>query len=60
MARETLEASSGFRLRKLGGDTLKLRMNDKFGGNNVSERPTGFSTAQGKEAVLFILKRGAK
>jgi RNA polymerase sigma factor (sigma-70 family) len=45
---------------ELKGDTLKLRMNDKFGGNSVSERPTDFSTSEGKEAVLFILKRGMK
>jgi uncharacterized protein (TIGR03067 family) len=45
---------------QLDGDMLKLRMNDKFGGNSVNERPTDFSTAQGKEAVLFILKRGTK
>jgi RNA polymerase sigma factor (sigma-70 family) len=41
---------------KLEGDTLKLRMNDKFGGNSENERPTDFSTDKGKEAVLFILK----
>jgi RNA polymerase sigma factor (sigma-70 family) len=45
---------------QLDGDTLKLRMNDKFGGNSWDERPTDFSTTQGKEAVLFILKRGTK
>jgi RNA polymerase sigma factor (sigma-70 family) len=45
---------------RLDGDTLKLRMNDKFGGNNEDERPTDFSTAKGKEAVLFILKRAKK
>jgi uncharacterized protein (TIGR03067 family) len=45
---------------QLDGDTLKLRMNDKFGGNSVNERPTDFSTAQGKEAVLFILKLSKK
>jgi len=45
---------------QLDGDMLKLRMNDKFGGNSVDERPTDFSTAKGKEAVLFILKRGTK
>jgi uncharacterized protein (TIGR03067 family) len=45
---------------QLDGDMLKLRMNDKFGGNSVDERPTDFSTAKGKEAVLFILKRGEK
>src|SRR5262249_29208425 len=45
---------------KLDGDTLKLRMNDKFGGNSVNERPTEFSTAQGKEAILFILKRAPR
>jgi uncharacterized protein (TIGR03067 family) len=43
---------------QLDGDVLKLRMNDKFGGNSASERPQEFSTAQGKEAALFILKRG--
>jgi uncharacterized protein (TIGR03067 family) len=43
---------------ELDGDRLKIRMNDKFGGNSVDERPTDFSTATGKEAVLFILKRG--
>jgi RNA polymerase sigma factor (sigma-70 family) len=42
---------------RLDGDTLRLRMNDKFGGNSANERPTNFSTAEGKEAVLFILKR---
>jgi RNA polymerase sigma-70 factor (ECF subfamily) len=42
---------------QLDGDTFKLRMNDKFGGNSVDERPTDFSTVNGKEAVLFILKR---
>jgi RNA polymerase sigma factor (sigma-70 family) len=42
---------------QLDGDRLKVRMNDKFGGNSVDERPTDFSTAKGKEAVLFILKR---
>jgi uncharacterized protein (TIGR03067 family) len=45
---------------QLDGDRLKLRMNDKFGGNSENERPTEFSTAQGKEAVLFTLKRGTK
>jgi uncharacterized protein (TIGR03067 family) len=45
---------------QLDGDRLKLRMNDKFGGNSVDERPTDFSTAKGKEAVLFILKRAKK
>ena len=45
---------------QLDGDRLKLRMNDKFGGNSESERPTDFSTAEGKEAVLFVLKRGKK
>jgi uncharacterized protein (TIGR03067 family) len=45
---------------ELKGDMLKLRMNDKFGGNNVNERPTDFSTANGKEAVLFLLKRGTE
>jgi RNA polymerase sigma factor (sigma-70 family) len=45
---------------ELVGDKLKLRMNDKFGGNGADERPTDFSTAQGKEAVLFILKRAEK
>jgi RNA polymerase sigma factor (sigma-70 family) len=45
---------------ELSGDRLKLRMNDKFGGNSVNERPTDFSTANGKEAVLFILKRQNK
>jgi RNA polymerase sigma factor (sigma-70 family) len=45
---------------QLDGDMLKLRMNDKFGGNSLNERPTDFSTANGKEAVLFILKRGTK
>ena len=45
---------------QLDGDMLKLRMNDKFGGNSVDERPTDFSTAKGKEAVLFVLKRGTK
>jgi RNA polymerase sigma factor (sigma-70 family) len=45
---------------KLDGGTLKLRMNDKFGGNSENERPTEFSTDKGKEAVLFILKRGTK
>jgi RNA polymerase sigma factor (sigma-70 family) len=45
---------------ELAGDRLKLRMNDKFGGNSVDERPTEFSTTNGKEAVLFILKRGTK
>jgi RNA polymerase sigma factor (sigma-70 family) len=45
---------------KLDGDTLKLRMNDKFGGNSEDERPTDFSTENGKEAVLFILKRETK
>jgi RNA polymerase sigma factor (sigma-70 family) len=45
---------------ELDGDRLKLRMNDKFGGNSVDERPTEFSTDKGKEAVLFILKRGKK
>jgi RNA polymerase sigma factor (sigma-70 family) len=42
---------------RLDGDTLRLRMNDKFGGNSVNERPASFSTTEGKEAVLFILKR---
>jgi uncharacterized protein (TIGR03067 family) len=45
---------------ELDGDRLKLRMNDIFGGNSVDERPTAFSTTTGKEAVLFILKRGTK
>jgi RNA polymerase sigma factor (sigma-70 family) len=45
---------------QLDGNTFKLRMNDKFGGNSVNERPDEFSTAEGKEAVLFILKRGEK
>jgi uncharacterized protein (TIGR03067 family) len=45
---------------KLEGDTLKLRMNDKFGGNSPDERPEDFSTDKGKEAVLFILKRETK
>src|SRR5262249_29088311 len=45
---------------KLDGDTLKLRMNDKFGGNSWDERPEDFSTDKGKEAVLFILKRETK
>jgi uncharacterized protein (TIGR03067 family) len=45
---------------ELVGDRLKLRMNDKFGGNGEDERPTEFSTTKGKEAVLFILKRGTK
>jgi RNA polymerase sigma factor (sigma-70 family) len=45
---------------ELVGDRLKLRMNDKFGGNSEDERPTEFSTDKGKEAVLFILKRGTK
>jgi RNA polymerase sigma factor (sigma-70 family) len=45
---------------KLDGDTLKLRMNDKFGGNSPDERPMDFSTDNGKEAVLFILKRETK
>jgi len=45
---------------QLKGDRLKLRMNDKFGGNSVNERPTDFSTANGKEAVLFILERETK
>jgi RNA polymerase sigma factor (sigma-70 family) len=45
---------------QLDQDTLKLRMNDRFGGNSVDERPTEFSTANGKEAVLFILKRARK
>jgi uncharacterized protein (TIGR03067 family) len=45
---------------QLDGDRLKLRMNDKFGGNSADERPTDFSTSNGKEAVLFILKRGTK
>jgi RNA polymerase sigma factor (sigma-70 family) len=45
---------------ELEGDRLKLRMNDKFGGNSVDERPTEFSTDKGKEAVLFILKRATK
>ena len=45
---------------KLDGDTLKFRMNDKFGKNDENERPTDFSTNNGKEAVLFILKRGTK
>jgi uncharacterized protein (TIGR03067 family) len=45
---------------QLDGDRFKLRMNDKFGGNSANERPTDFSTAKGKEAVLFILKRGKK
>jgi RNA polymerase sigma factor (sigma-70 family) len=44
----------------LEGDTLKLRMNDKFGGNKENERPTDFSTDKGKEAVLFTLKRETK
>jgi hypothetical protein len=35
-------------------------MNDKFGGNSKEERPEDFSTARGKEAVLFILKRQTK
>jgi uncharacterized protein (TIGR03067 family) len=45
---------------QLVGDMLKIRMNDKFGGNSGNERPTGFSTAKGKEAVLFFLKRAKK
>jgi len=45
---------------QLVGDMLKLRMNDKFGGNSANERPTDFSTAKGKDAVLFILKRAKK
>jgi RNA polymerase sigma factor (sigma-70 family) len=45
---------------QLDSDRLKLRMNDKFGGNSVDERPTDFSTTKGKEAVLFILKRKTK
>jgi RNA polymerase sigma factor (sigma-70 family) len=45
---------------KLEGDTLKLRMNDKFGGHSPDERPTDFSTDTGKEAVLFILERATK
>ena len=45
---------------KLEGDTLKLRMNDKFGKNDENERPTDFSTGEGKEAVLFILEREKK
>jgi uncharacterized protein (TIGR03067 family) len=45
---------------QLDGDWLKLRMNDKFGGNSASERPTEFSTAQGKEAVLLLLRREKK
>ena len=45
---------------QLDGDRLKLRMNDKFGGNSLHERPTEFSTAKGKEAILFRLKRGEK
>jgi RNA polymerase sigma factor (sigma-70 family) len=45
---------------QLDGDTLKIRMNDKFGGNSEDERPTEFSTAKGKEAILFILKREKK
>jgi DNA-directed RNA polymerase specialized sigma24 family protein len=45
---------------ELAGDRLKLRMNDKFGGNGEDERPVDFSTDKGKEAVLFILKRGEK
>jgi uncharacterized protein (TIGR03067 family) len=45
---------------KLDGDTLKLRMNDKFGKNDENERPTDFSTDEGKEAILFVLKREAK
>jgi uncharacterized protein (TIGR03067 family) len=45
---------------ELAGDRLKLRMNDRFGGNSVDERPTEFSTAKGKEAILFRLKRGEK
>src|SRR5262249_24163171 len=49
-----------YAIYKLDGDTLKLRMNDKFEGNSENERPTDFSTDKGKEAVLFILKRGTK
>jgi hypothetical protein len=49
-----------FAIYKLDGDTLKLRMNDKFGGNGENERPAHFSTENGKEAVLFILKRETK
>ena len=49
-----------FAIYKLDGDTLKLRMNDKFGGNGEDERPTDFSTDKGKEAILFILKRRKK
>jgi RNA polymerase sigma factor (sigma-70 family) len=45
---------------ELDGDKLKLRMNDKFGGNSENERPTDFSTDKGKETVLFILKRAAR
>ena len=45
---------------QLDGDTLKLRMNDKFGGNSEDERPTEFSIAKGKEAILFVLKRAKK
>jgi uncharacterized protein (TIGR03067 family) len=45
---------------KLEGDMLNLRMNDKFGGHSEDERPTDFSTENGKEAVLFILKRETK
>jgi uncharacterized protein (TIGR03067 family) len=46
-----------YAIYRLDGDALKLRMNDKFGGNSSNERPANFSTAEGKEAVLFILKR---
>jgi RNA polymerase sigma factor (sigma-70 family) len=45
---------------ELDGDKLKIRMNDKFGGNSPTERPADFSTTEGKEAVLFILKRETK
>jgi RNA polymerase sigma factor (sigma-70 family) len=45
---------------ELVGDRLKLRMNDKFGGNSEDERPTDFSTDKGKEAVLFTLNGGEK
>jgi RNA polymerase sigma factor (sigma-70 family) len=45
---------------ELANDRLKLRMNDKFGANGEDERPTEFSTAKGKEAILFIVKRRKK
>ena len=54
------KGKTNYAILELKGDELKLRVNNKFKANAKEDRPSKFTTTEGRCAFLVILKRAPK